>query len=102
MENPIPLKVRRVLYVIGIVVGGFVAIVVPDILLALAVDQVWMGVTARASGALTLLLSTLAQSHLSNPIVKETETKTEIKVQDGATTHTETETQTVQELDPEV
>lgn len=76
MENPIPLKVRNVLYVLGIVVGGFVAIVLPDVLLALHADELWTGVAVRATGALTILLSTLARANLADPGVVTSEVKT--------------------------
>lgn len=66
MQNPIPLKVRNVLYVIGIVVGGFIAIVLPDVLDALGAGEVWTNLAVRATGALTLLLSTLARANLSD------------------------------------
>lgn len=65
MDNPIPAKVRSVLYILGMIVGGLVAVVLPDLLVALNVDEAWTAVATRAAGATTLLLATLAQANLS-------------------------------------
>lgn len=67
MTNPIPIRVRGWLYVAGIVVGGLIAVVLPDLLDALGAGDQWIRLAVRASGALTLLLSTLGRSHLSDP-----------------------------------
>lgn len=65
MTNPIPTAVRGWLYVAGIVAGLLVATVLPDLLKALAVGDVWVDMAIRATGAVTLLLSTLSRANLS-------------------------------------
>lgn len=65
MTNPIPTAVRGWLYVAGIVAGLLVATVLPDLLKALAVEDVWVDMAIRATGAVTLLLSTLSRANLS-------------------------------------
>lgn len=67
MTNPIPVAVRGWLYVLGIIVGSFVAVVLPDLLIAVGADQAWTTVATRAAGALTLLLSTLGRANLGDP-----------------------------------
>lgn len=64
--NPIPARVRGWLYVAGIIVGGFVAVLLPDVLKLLGADA-WADVAVRACGALTALLGTLGRSNLSGP-----------------------------------
>lgn len=64
MGNPIPAAVRGWLYLVGIIIGAFVAVVLPDLLAALAVGPEWTTVAIRAAGALTLLLSTLSRANL--------------------------------------
>lgn len=64
MTNPIPLKVRGWLYVVGIIVGGFIAIILPDLLVALEVGPLWTTFATRTCGALTILLATLARANL--------------------------------------
>lgn len=67
MNNPIPAPVRGWLYVIGIVVGGLVAVCLPDLLTALDAAPVWTAFATRTCGALTVLLSTLGRANLSDP-----------------------------------
>lgn len=67
MQNPIPLRVRGWLYVAGIIAGGFIAVVLPDLLTALDANAAWTGFATRAAGALTVLLSTLGRANLSDP-----------------------------------
>lgn len=66
MPNPIPTAVRGWLYVIGIIVGSFVAVVLPDLLAALGVGEQWNTLAVRACGALTVLLATLGRANLSD------------------------------------
>lgn len=68
MSNPIPTAVRGWLYVLGIVVGSFVAVVLPDLLVALNAGPQWTTFATRGVGALTILLATLGRSHLSEPV----------------------------------
>lgn len=66
MNNPIPTTVRGWLYVVGIIVGGSIAIVLPDLLAALDVGPAWTTFATRLAGALTLLLATLSRANLGN------------------------------------
>lgn len=67
MTNPIPFTVRGWLYVAGIIVGGVVAVVLPDLLAALSAGQVWQAFAVRACGALLVVLGTLSRANLSEP-----------------------------------
>ena len=67
MTNPIPTAVRGWLYVAGIIVGGLITVVLPDLLDALGAGDTWQRFAVRASGAVTLLLSTLGRANLSDP-----------------------------------
>lgn len=68
MTNPIPTAVRGWLYVLGIIVGSFVTVVLPDLLTAVGAGQAWTTLATRAAGALTLLLSTLGRANLGDPV----------------------------------
>lgn len=67
MTNPIPTAVRGWLYVLGIIVGGLIAVILPDLLDALGAGEVWTRFATRAAGALTVLLSTLGRANLGDP-----------------------------------
>lgn len=67
MSNPIPVRVRGWLYVAGIIVGAFIAVILPDLLTAMNAGAAWTTFATRAAGALTILLSTLGRSNLSDP-----------------------------------
>ena len=75
MANPIPAAVRGWLYVIGIVVGLFVAAVLPDLMTALGAGDVWIVVAARTTGALTALLSMLSRANLTDDVTVEDHTE---------------------------
>ena len=66
MNNPIPVRVRGWLYVAGIVVGGTIALVLPDLMAALDVGPTWRTFATRLAGALTMLLATLSRANLGN------------------------------------
>lgn len=66
MQNPIPIQVRGWLYVTGIIVGGLIAVVLPDLMAALEVGPLWTTFAVRLAGATTLLLSTLGRANLSD------------------------------------
>lgn len=65
MENPIPTQVRGWLYVAGIVIGGLVAVALPDLLAALEVGPLWTTFAVRLTGAVTVLLATLGRANLN-------------------------------------
>lgn len=67
MSNPIPTRVRGWLYVAGVFVGLFVAVVVPDLLAALQATPEWSQVATRGTGALMALLLALSRANLSEP-----------------------------------
>ncbi len=73
MTNPIPVRVRGWLYVAGIVVGAFVAVVLPDLLVALGAGPAWTAFATRGVGALTVLLATLGRANLGDAIADEPE-----------------------------
>ena len=67
MSNPIPARVRGWLYVVGVIVGVFVAVVVPDLLVAVQASPEWSQVATRGTGALMALLLALSRANLSDP-----------------------------------
>lgn len=71
MTNPIPARVRGWLYVLGIIVGLFVAVIVPDLLVAVQASPEWAQVATRGTGALMALLLALSRANLSAPVDAE-------------------------------
>ena len=67
MSNPIPARVRGWLYVVGVIVGVFVAVIVPDLLVAVQASPEWSQVATRGTGALMALLLALSRANLSEP-----------------------------------
>ena len=66
MSNPFSLKVRGVLYLLGLTVGAL-AVVVGPLIVALASPDVWAAVIVSFVGAVTSLLSLLAKDNLPAP-----------------------------------
>ena len=66
MTNPIPFRVRGWLYVAGIIVGAFVAVVLPDLLAALEVGPLWVTFATRLTGTSAVLLGTLGRANLTD------------------------------------
>lgn len=71
MSNPIPARVRGWLYVVGVIVGVFVAVIVPDLLVAVQASPEWSQVATRGTGALMALLLALSRANLSDPAALE-------------------------------
>ena len=66
MSNPISPKVRGVLYLLGLTIGGL-AVVVGPLILALSIPDAWAAVIVSLVGAVTSLLSLLARDNLPAP-----------------------------------
>ena len=66
MSNPISPKVRGVLYLLGITIGGL-AVIVGPLIVALAIPDAWAAVIMSLVGAVTSLLSLLARDNLPAP-----------------------------------
>ena len=66
MSNPISPKVRGVLYLLGLVIGGL-AVVIGPLIVALGINAEWAAVIVSLVGAVTSLLSLLARDNLPAP-----------------------------------
>ena len=66
MNNPISPKVRGILYLLGLTIGGL-AVVVGPLIIALSIPEAWAAVIVSLVGAVTSLLSLLARDNLPAP-----------------------------------
>ena len=66
IANPIPMKIRGILLVIGIIFGGL-STITATLVIALAVPAVWVAVIVAAQGALLSTIGTLSRANLRDP-----------------------------------
>ena len=68
MPNPIPAAVRGWLFVAGLIVGIFSAVLGP-LIIALNISDEWAAVIISAVGAVTSVISLLARANLSSDVL---------------------------------
>lgn len=73
MTNPIPLKVRGGLYVVGITVG-ILAAIIPPVVAAIGIGDKWALVITSIVGAITVITNTLSRANLTEPGTANTPT----------------------------
>lgn len=71
MPNPITVRARGIIYVIGVIVGGL-AVIAGPLSIALGVSPEWTSVATSLLGAVVTLSSTLARANLTLPTDTDT------------------------------